>query len=80
MALPTGLSNALLIPVCGGRPVLQTQEETISTPPALAPVAVGPEDRRAQQDLQEVAESEVVRPVLDQVVAGVAAATVRAAV
>ena len=77
MALPTGLSNALLIPVCGERPLLRTQEGTISTRPALAPVAVAPEDRRAQQDLQagEVAEpeAEVLRPVPDQVVGGVAA-------
>ena len=75
MALPTGLSNNLLIPLCGGRPLLRRQEETIPTPPALA--AVGPEDRRAQQDLQagEVAEAEaeVLRPVPDQVVGGVAA-------
>ena len=73
MALPTGLSNALLIPLCGGRPLLRRQEGTILTRPALAAV-VGPEDRRAQQDLQagEVAQAEVLRPVPDQVVVGVA--------
>ena len=64
MALPTGLS----IVIWAG-PLLRTQEGTISPPPP----AVGPEDRRAQQDLQagEVAEPEaaVVRPagVADQV-------------
>ena len=52
---------------------MRTQEGTISIPPALAAV-VGPEDRRAQQDLQagEVAQAEVLRPVPDQVVVGVA--------
>jgi hypothetical protein len=63
---------------------LGTQEGTISTRPALAAV-VGPEDRRAQQDLQagEVAEAEaeVVRAagVADQAV-GAAAEVLEAAV
>ena len=84
MALPTGLSRSPLIRGCGRRPVLGTQEGTISTRPALAAV-VGPEDRRAQQDLQagEVAEAEaeVVRAagVADQVV-GAAAEVLEAAV
>ena len=77
MALPTGLSNALLIPVCGGRPVLRRQEGEISQRPASAAVVVAVVDRRRQEaslQAEEVAEAQVVRPAVPHQVVGAAPA------